>query len=306
MIAAGDLTHCESMLRVGSRSFYAASRLLPRRVRDPAVALYAFCRTADDAVDEGEATIAAVDRLRARVDRAYAGRALDDAVDRAFASVVGDFAIPREVPDALLEGMAWDAEGKRYDDVDALYGYCARVASSVGVMMTLVMGPRAPHVLARACDLGVAMQMTNIARDVGEDAARGRIYLPARWLHEAGVDEEAWLARPVFDERIGSVVARALTAADVLYARADSGIALLPRDCRVAIRAARLIYSDIGRGIARAKYDSVTRRAYVSGARKLWLVVRAMIGARNAARAREPELGAVTFLLRAAASEASA
>ena len=114
------------------------------------------------------------------------------------------------------------------------------------------------------------------------------------------------LAQPVFDERIGSVVARALTAADVLYARADSGIALLPRDCRVAIRAARLIYSDIGRGIARAEYDSVTRRAYVSGARKLWLVVRAMVGARNAARAREPELGAVTFLLRAAASEASA
>lgn len=305
MIAPDDLARCESILRVGSKSFYAASRLLPRRVRDPAVALYAFCRTADDAVDDVEATMAAVDRLRARVERAYAGRALDSAVDRAFASVVGDFAIPREVPDALLEGMAWDAQGRRYADVDDLYGYCARVASSVGVMMTLVMGPRAPHVLARACDLGVAMQMTNIARDVGEDAARGRVYLPAAWLRDAEIDAEAWLVRPVFDERVASVVARTLTAADTLYARADSGIALLPRDCRVAIRAARLIYSDIGRGIARARYDSVTRRAYVSTPRKLWLVLRAFASAGRDARAREPALGAVEFLVRAAATEAA-
>ena len=298
---------CEAILKDGSKSFYAASRLLPSRVRSPTMALYAFCRQADDAVDEGDDPARAVARLRERLERVYAGRPRDRVVDRAFAWVVERFAIPRVLPEALLEGMEWDACGRRYEDASALDDYAARVASSVGAMMTLVMGPRSHDALARACDLGVAMQLTNVARDVGEDAARGRLYLPRAWLREEGVDPDAWLARPTFDRRVGRVIARTLSRADELYARADAGIPMLPRDCRVAIRAARLIYSDIGTRVAHAGYDSVSRRAFVPTSRKLWLVVRALLarGVRSE-HATAPALPAVRFLVAAAATAPAA
>jgi phytoene synthase len=273
----------ERILRAGSKSFHLASRLLPERVRAPTFALYAFCRHADDAVDDASsdrAARSAVDALRARVDRVYAGRPQEALVERAFARVVERFEIPRALPDALVEGMEWDVIGRSYETPADVRAYGVRVAGTVGLMMTMVMGRREPDVLARACDLGVAMQLTNIARDVGEDARRGRIYLPSAWLDEAGVDREAFLAAPTPTAPVRDVVARLLAEADVLYARADAGIAHLPVDCRTAIRAARLVYASIGDRIRRAGYDSVTRRAVVPLHRKLWLVLRAF-GARR-------------------------
>ncbi|MDA0962938.1 MAG: squalene/phytoene synthase family protein, partial [Proteobacteria bacterium] len=168
MIAPADMEACREAIRHGSLSFHAASRLLPARVRDPALALYAFCRLADDAVDLQTEKADAVLRLRDRLDLVYAGRPRDAAADRAFAAVVEEFEMPRALPDALLEGLAWDAEGRRYSDISGLYAYSARVASAVGVMMTVLMRVRDADALARACDLGVAMQLTNIARDVRE------------------------------------------------------------------------------------------------------------------------------------------
>lgn len=270
-----DLSECKAILRAGSKSFAAASRLLPRRVRDPAAAVYAFCRVADDAVDCGDSAQAGLADIHRRLGRAYAGHPDDRPVDRAFARVVESFAIPRAVPEALLEGFAWDVEGHTYGTLAELRAYCVRVAATVGIMMTLLMGRRDPTTLARACDLGVAMQLTNIARDVGEDARAGRLYLPSSWLAEAGIDAEAFLARPTPGSSLGRVVSRLLDAAERLYRRADGGIPLLPVDCRIAIRAARLIYADIGRRIRRARMDSVTRRAVVSTPRKLILVARA-------------------------------
>ena len=154
-----------------------------------------------------------------------------------------DALFPPLLPEALLEGLAWDAEGRSYETIDELFDYAARVAGAVGVMMALIMGVRSPQALARACDLGVAMQLTNIARDVGEDARLGRIYLPRQWLREAGIDADAWLAKPGLDERLRPIVARLLQEADALYARARAGIALLPANCRPAILAAALIYA---------------------------------------------------------------
>jgi phytoene synthase len=276
--------------------------LLPARVRDPAVALYAFCRAVDDAVDESVDPRAGLDRARTRLERAYRDRALDEPVDRAFAWVVQSFAIPRAVPEALLEGMEWDATGRTYDTEGDLVSYAARVAGTVGVMMTLVMGGREPDVLARACDLGVAMQITNVCRDVGEDAARGRIYLPGAWLREAGVEPEALLAAREASPAIAGVVRRTLRTADELYARADSGIARLPRDCRLAIRAARFLYADIGRSIARSGFDSVSRRAVVSLPRKAWLLLRSLVP-RRAPRplVTAPALPETAFLVEATA-----
>jgi phytoene synthase len=217
--------------------------------------------------------------------------------------VVFRFRIPRELLDALLEGFLWDATGRNYETLEDLQAYGARVAGTVGAMMALVMGARDEAALARACDLGVAMQLTNIARDVGEDARNGRLYLPRQWLREAGIDPLRWLESPRFDAALASVVQRLLAEADTLYRRAEHGIAALPRNCRPAIRAARLVYAEIGREIERNAMDSVTRRAVVPGLRKIGLIVRAVgavLVAPGDAAAQVPALEAVRFLVDAA------
>jgi phytoene synthase len=305
----GDLTACRALMRGGSRSFFAASLLLPRRVHEPATALYAFCRLADDAIDteaaDGDAKdgrAGALERLRERLDRAYDGHPLPIAADRAFAAAIAAHAIPRALPLALLDGFEWDLQGRRYQDFDALLDYAARVAGSVGAMMAALMGARDRASLARACDFGVAMQLTNIARDVGEDARAGRLYLPLAWLREAGVDPDAWLADPAFSPAIASVVRRLLAAADLLYARGAAGIAALPAACRPGIRAAGLIYAEIGREAARRGYDTVTQRVRVSGAGKTRLLAASLVALRPrrpAASAAAP-LAATRYLVEAA------
>ena len=167
-------------------------------------------------------------------------------------------------------------------------------------MMAVLMGARSPTLVARACDLGAAMQLTNIARDVGEDARAGRLYLPLRWLREAGIDPEAWLAQPVFTDALGGVVKRLLDAADALYARADAGIAGLPLGCRPGIRAARHLYAGIGREVARQGFDSTATRAVVPARRKLRLLARALVAnARTAPGLAAPSLPEAGFLVAA-------
>jgi phytoene synthase len=272
-----DIAACRALLKGGSRTFHAASKVLPRKVADSAIALYAFCRLADDAVDLGSDRIAAVQRLRDRLDLAYRGHPQNHAADRAFADVVARFTIPRQVPEALLEGLEWDAQGRRYETLSDLLAYAARVAGTVGAMMTLVMGQRSPEIVARACDLGVAMQLTNIARDVGEDARAGRLYLPLSWLRGAGIDPEAWLANPTFTPEIAAIVQRLLDAADILYARATLGIGNLPAGCRPGIYAARALYAEIGRELERGGLDSIAKRAVVSTGRKLAVLARTLV-----------------------------
>ncbi|CAL75490.1 phytoene synthase [Bradyrhizobium sp. ORS 278] len=272
-----DIAICRRMLRGGSKTFFAASKVLPRAVGDPAIALYAFCREADDAIDGPGRKVDAVEMLHERLERIYEGRPDDSPVDRALAGAVAAFAIPRALPEALLEGLAWDAQGRRYDTLSDVLAYAVRVAGTVGVMMSLLMHRRDAETVGRACDLGIAMQLTNIARDVGEDARNGRLYLPRQWLRETGLDVETWRAAPFFDDRIARVTARLLAVADVFYARAAAGIADLPWNCRPGIHAARLIYAEIGREVARAEFDSLSRRAVVSMPRKLRLLGKAAL-----------------------------
>ncbi len=275
MLSQADLAACQALLAGGSKSFHAASRVLPKRVALPATALYAWCRVADDLIDLDPGPEALRD-LAGRLDAIYAGAPHPYVEDRALAAVVAACRIPRALPDALLEGFAWDRAGRQYEDLPAVTAYAARVAGTVGAMMALLMGERRPEVLARACDLGVAMQFSNIARDVGEDARAGRLYLPRNWMRDAGIEPDAWLAAPVFDHRIAGVVARLLAEAEALYARADAGIAHLPLSCRPGIGAARFLYAAIGHQVARNGHDSVSRRAVVSGRRKLALVGRSL------------------------------
>jgi phytoene synthase len=301
-----DIRTCRALMRGGSRTFFAASLLLPKRVYEPATALYAFCRLADDAIDDGACKDAALADLRSRLDRAYNATPLEIAADRAFAAAVIYHQMPRTLPEALLEGFEWDSQGRRYEDLASLHDYAARVAGTVGAMMAVLMGVRDRQALARACDLGVAMQLTNIARDVGEDARAGRLYLPLAWLREENIDAETWLANPIFTPAIGRVVRRLLEAAAFLYARARAGIAALPADCRPGIRAAGLIYAAIGNEIAAAGFDSVTHRAHVPGAQKIALILRslaAMLPGKTTLLA--PALAATRYLVEAAAFDPS-
>lgn len=271
-----DLAECAAALQHGSRTFFAASMLLPRAARSDAIALYAFCRAADDAVDCGAERFAALAQLRERLACIYAGRPWHIAADRALRHVVARVGIPRALLEALLEGFEWDAQGRRYDDLPQLLGYAARVAGTVGAMMALLMGVREPVLIARACDLGVAMQLTNIARDVGEDARAGRLYLPQQWLRAHGIDPDAWLHRPAFQPELGPVVARLLHSADELYVRAAAGIARLPAAHRASINLARWLYAEIGREVERRQLDSVSQRAVVPRLRKFAVLLRAL------------------------------
>jgi 15-cis-phytoene synthase len=299
--ARADLAACRAALANGSKTFLAASFLLPRGVHEPASALYAFCRIADDEVDASGNRNGAVQRLRERLRLAYAGAPQNDPADRALAIVVARHHIPCALFDALLEGFEWDLQGRRYDTIEALYDYASRVAGTVGAMMALLMGVRSAEGLARACDLGVAMQLSNIARDVGEDARMGRLYLPREWMIEAGLDPQAWLAHPEFSPALGRVIRRVLDAAELLYERVDAGVARLPFACRPGINAARFMYAEIGREVARRGLDSVNARARVSAVRKAWLLVRSAIQiAPSAAALALPPLRANRLLVEAA------
>ncbi len=302
VVSPADLAECRQMIRDGSKTFYTASLLLPQRVCDAARSLYAFCRVADDLVDRSVDSRAAVDQLMARLDRIYRGQPENQPADRAFADVAARFAIPREIPEALIEGFAWDAAGRRYQSVDDLHGYAVRVAGTVGAMMSLIMQVRSPYAIARACDLGIAMQLTNIARDVGEDARNGRLYLPLDWMAEAGLDAGRFIADPQPSPGLSIILKRLLDGADALYARSLSGIAMLPPGCRPSIHAARVLYAEIGRAVERNGCDSVSRRAVVSSRRKLSLLGQAIAACMRAApQTGQPALPAAQFLVDAVA-----
>ena len=144
-------------------------------------------------------------------------------------------------------------------------------------MIAAVMRVREPSVIARACELGVAMQLTNIARDVGEDARNGRLYLPRDWLHEEGVNPELWLKKPHYSTAIKKIIRKLLKTADSYYLRSDEAIRVLPKDCRTAIFAARFIYADIGFKIRLLGYNSVEERAVVSLQRKMILILKSYV-----------------------------
>lgn len=282
---ADDRRASRRLLREGSKSFYAASLLLPGRVRGDAGAVYGWCRVADHAVDRTDRPAAALEEVRAGLERVYANRP-QGPVERAFTDTVFRHRISRDIPEAMLEGFAWDAAGRTYETRSDVIDYCVRVGATVGAMMTVVMDRRERETLAAACRLGVAMQLTNIARDVGEDARAGRLYLPVGRLREADLDPDAWLSVPEPVEPVRDVVRDLLDDADCLYASAWDGIEDLPLRCRPAIRAAALVYAAIGRKVREADFDSVTRRAWTGKREKAVLLARS-IGGRPGAWARK-------------------
>jgi 15-cis-phytoene synthase len=266
-----------------SKSFALASRLLEPRTRDQTAVVYAFCRRADDAVDLGGEPAAAVARLRSELAGIFSrdgdDRALDDQVLDAFAAVVRERRIPRRYPEELLEGMAMDAADTRYADLAQLHLYCHRVAGVVGLMMCHVFCVRDDAALVPGAQLGIAMQLTNICRDVAEDWERGRLYVPDDVLARHGAGGlAADLGRPLPASAVrplAGAVGELLALADRGYQAARRGIPALPWRAGLAVRAAASIYAAIGDRLVARGCDVTTGRAVVGPAAKLALVARA-------------------------------
>jgi 15-cis-phytoene synthase len=276
-----DCRLSKAVLAHHSKSFALAGRLFPPGPREDAAAVYAWCRGCDDAVDleRPELQAGALARLSGRLDGLYRGAPAEGAVEAAFLEVLQDRAIPQCYPDGLLAGLGMDVRFQRYETMDDLLLYCYRVAGTVGLMMCHVMGVADPRALRHAAHLGMAMQLTNIARDVAEDWGRGHIYVPDELLGSA-VAEDLWSRRaePLpreYSPEISRAVARLLAHAAALYRSGDSGMRWLSWRCALAVRTARHVYAGIG-GVIRARdHDVWAGRAVVPRAVKLAYVARA-------------------------------
>jgi phytoene synthase len=272
------------IIRKGSKSFAAAARLFDAETRADVYKLYAWCRYCDDLIDGqemgfGREEISAAEArsrlayLRAQTERALAG---EDVAEVAFAGlrdVAGRHKIPGRYPMDLIHGFAMDVEGHAYVELEDTLLYCYHVAGVVGVMMAYVMGAREPAVLGRAADLGIAFQLTNISRDVLDDATNGRVYLPGRWLEEADISADQ-VAMPAHREAVFAVVSRLLELADLYYESAAQGVPALGFRAGWAVSTAAGVYGDIGRLVAERGTSAWDTRAIVPGGRKLWWGVR--------------------------------
>jgi phytoene synthase len=276
------LAQSRASIELHSKSFALASRLLSSDGRDDAAVVYAWCRRADDAVDlvAPSEQPDAVSRLGRELDSVYGREAQPDPILAAFQAVARRHGIPRAYPGELLAGMAMDAEGTVYDAYPTLLSYCFRVAGTVGLMMSHVMGVRHPMARRHAAHLGMAMQLTNICRDVQEDWQRARLYLPDDLLALAGASD---LRSRLGDKlpagassAVASAVRELLRRAEVFYESGDRGIPLLSFRSAWSVRAASLVYADIGRVVLAQDADPLAPRAVVSKGRKLRLMLRAL------------------------------
>jgi phytoene synthase len=260
-----------SVITEHSKSFSLASRLLDPAARDDAAVLYAWCRRADDEVDLAPVAERPerVARLYAELEAIYAGEVPTAPVLAEFQALVRRRGIPREYPQALLDGMRSDLGAVRIATTEELLLYAYRVAGVVGLMLCHVFGLSDPRAKENAAHLGIAMQLTNICRDVREDAERDRRYLPADLLLTCGEARGGELVR--------RAVERVLTLADRYYRSADAGFYALPLRAALAARAARRVYAAIGDELATRGYDAWGGRVVVPRWKKLALLARAVL-----------------------------
>lgn len=276
------LNDCREIITKGSKSFSLAAKLFGAQTRDAAVFLYGWCRYCDDQVDgAGKAANRAeldarLNALKEKTASAFSFEPQQEPVFIALQYIVHRYGIPAHYALELIEGMAMDVRGTRYATLRELSLYCYRVAGTVGLMMSHVMGLREESALRNAADLGIAMQLTNIARDIIEDAAMGRIYLPLAWLEEAKISHEQ-ICAPENREKLAMLTLRLLAEADRYYRSGDAGLWHLSFRSACAVSAARHVYSEIGSLLVKRGARAWDQRTYVTGARKLWVVLRGVM-----------------------------
>ncbi|MFZ1624685.1 MAG: phytoene/squalene synthase family protein [Gammaproteobacteria bacterium] len=286
------IANSREMIRLGSRSFALAAKLFDADTRHHAYMLYAWCRYCDDEIDgqnlgmqpgprsvpasaslpltpgQGAEPAVRLERLRMETRRAFAGEGVTEPVFIGLQRVGTECGIPERHALELLAGFEMDVSGHEYRNFDDTLLYCYRVAGVVGVMMAQIMGVRDVSNLQRAADLGIAFQLTNIARDVLDDAGSGRCYLPATWLAEAGISTTT-LRDPANRAVVARVAARLLDEAERYYRSADCGLKALPFRSAWAVAAALGIYRAIGRLVIARGARAWDSRVVVSTPRKL-------------------------------------
>ncbi|HHQ13400.1 MAG TPA: phytoene/squalene synthase family protein [Chromatiales bacterium] len=281
--------HSRETIRKGSKSFAAAARLFKADTRAAVYMLYSWCRYCDDLIDGQEMgfgheeispqeACSRLELLREQTTRALAGDPVEHPAFDGLQRVASRYRIPDRYPFELIDGFAMDVQGYEYRTLEDTLLYCYHVAGVVGVMMAYVMGVKEPDVLSRAADLGIAFQLTNISRDVMDDAVNGRVYLPESWLREAGV-EPSQIALPEHRDAVFSVIERLLAVAERYYASAREGVRALGFQAGWAVSSASGIYRDIGSIVLERGSKAWDRRAVVSSGRKLFWALRGGIRA---------------------------
>jgi len=282
--------YCKSVTKFHAKSFYFAARFLPKHKQKAVFPIYAFCRHVDDEIDEigdGDQTkaIEAVEKWRAILQEIYANRsdALKLASDEgqtnvfiAWQNLLQTYEISSKLPLELVQGVLMDTNIKRYETFDELYLYCYRVASTVGLMSSEILGYTEKIALEYAEAMGIAMQLTNILRDVKEDAAMGRIYLPQEDLRRFKISE-AQIFENKFDANFAALMKFQVERARAYYLKGEKGIALLEKDSRLTVMLASRIYAKILDEIEKQHYNVFIRRAHTtkwqkfSAIPKIWL-----------------------------------
>jgi 15-cis-phytoene synthase len=269
--------YCVKVARSRAKNFYYSFVLLSAQQRKAMCAIYAFMRYCDDLSDEPGATRAPMERWRAELEEALEGRFSDHPVWPAFHHTVRRFGIPHEYFRQMIDGVTSDLEPRHYETFDELYQYCYRVASVVGLTIIHIFGFDTRSALPLAEKCGIAFQLTNILRDVREDAERGRIYFPAEDLRRFGVSEE--------DLRTGNRTAEFVKLmrfeagrARAYYNESAPLLDLIHPRSRSSLWALISIYSRLLERIEAANYDVFTRRVRLTLFEKSWIVVRAMVG----------------------------
>ncbi|MBN2093636.1 phytoene/squalene synthase family protein [candidate division KSB1 bacterium] len=264
-----------------SKSFYISTLMLPPERRWATFALYGFCRHADNLIDNPRnrslaELLAEVNYLEEEIKIAYRTGESEHPVIRAFILVAQKFGIKMEYPLDLLKGVRMDLEIKEYENFDDLYVFCYRVAGVVGLMMTSVLGYRTEEAFQYAEKLGIAMQLTNILRDIQEDKNMGRIYIPLTELRQFGVKKQD-IFNENFTDNVRNLIKFQVDRAYRYYQEANIGIPMLMRESQFAIYAASQIYRGILRKLEIRDYNPFGGRIFVPLRRKLAILLREIL-----------------------------
>jgi len=283
-VARGGMTslaesyrHCEAVTRVRAKNFYYAFVLLDRERRGAICAIYAFMRRCDDLSDEAGASIEALESWRGELRAALAGSPGADPLWPAFASTVRRYNIPARYFEEHLDGAGSDLTRTRMGTFEELYRYCYQVASIPGLSLVHVFGFRSDEALLLAEKCGIAFQLTNILRDVGEDAGNGRVYLPAEDLARYGVDP-AGLAEGRETGRFRDLMRFEADRAREYYRESRPLLDLVDPKCRASLWALIEIYSRLLGRIEASGFDVLSRRIRVPAVQKSWIVARSFLG----------------------------
>ncbi len=268
--------HCRAVAKQRARNFYYSFILLPPEKKNAMCAIYAFMRYCDDLSDEPGANRSALDHWRGALTEALAGRPDDNPTWPAFLDAVNRYCIPHEYFFEMIEGVASDLEIREIATFDELYQYCYRVASVVGLTTIHIFGFTASDALLLAEKCGIAFQLTNILRDVSEDAALGRVYLPTEDLVRFGVSVDD-LKNGRRTEKFGRLMEFETGRARRYYSESAPLLELIEPESRPSLWALIAIYSRLLDHLAASHYDVLTRRMSLSSLEKSWIVLRAAL-----------------------------